>query len=294
MQPFQIVAKQAQMRANSEADMKSEKSPPRGFTLIELLVVIAIIAILASMLLPSLTRGKENARMTQCLNNLRQMGIAIKLYIEDNKVKFPLTYAIEPDPPHYVKETRPGLGGFDPIPGHLLRLPSAKARPLNQYMKPSEVYRCPVDKGQDLYFCPGTFCGIPVKPSDWETFGCSYHYNAGGLTLLTCGGFKQQPEDADVGLAGKSEGWVPSPSLYILLHEPPARLYGCPNVAPRWYQWHFLRGPSDIDDPQTARQEFISPIAFVDGHAAQHNFSKALSTDPCFPYEPTKDWIWYK
>ena len=61
-----------------------------------------------------------------------------------------------------------------------------------------------------------------------------------------------------------------------------------------WYQWHFLRGPSDIKDPQTARQEFISPIAFVDGHVAQHNFSKALSTDPYFPYEPTKDWIWYK
>ena len=61
-----------------------------------------------------------------------------------------------------------------------------------------------------------------------------------------------------------------------------------------WYQWHFLRGSSDIEDPQTARQEFISPIAFVDGHVAQHNFSKSLSTDPYFPYEPTKDWIWYK
>ena len=157
-------------------------------------------------------------------------------------------------------------------------------------MKPSEVYRCPVDKGQLQYGC----CECVPKPSDWETIGCSYHYNDGGLTYLAGGGFKQQPEDEREGLAGKQEGWAPSPERYILLHEPPARLYGCPPQIPMWYQWHFLRGPSDIEDPQTARQEFISPIAFVDGHVAQHNFSKALSTDPLFPYEPTKDWIWYK
>jgi hypothetical protein len=137
-------------------------------------------------------------------------------------------------------------------------------------------------------------CPDSSKPSNWETLGCSYQYNAGGLTRLLGGGFKVSPADEDHGLAGKAEGWVPEPARYILLHEPPARLYGCPTVAPYWYQWHFLRGPSDIEDPQSARQEFISPIAFVDGHVKEHNFSKSLSTDPLFPYEPTKDWIWYK
>ena len=136
-------------------------------------------------------------------------------------------------------------------------------------------------------------CSCPaLKPSDWETLGCSYHYNAGNLTYLAGGGFKQEPEDKEAGLAGKDEGWVPLPALYILLHEPPARLYGC--AYPIWYQWHFLRGPSDIEDPKSARQEFISPILFVDGHAVQHNFSKSLSNDPYYPYEPTKAWIWYK
>jgi prepilin-type N-terminal cleavage/methylation domain-containing protein len=62
----------------------------RGFTLIELLVVVAIIAVLAGLLLPVLSRGKQSARAVACLSNLHQLGLALDLYVQDNESRLPI------------------------------------------------------------------------------------------------------------------------------------------------------------------------------------------------------------
>lgn len=274
---------------------KSTNVRKTAFTLIELLVVVAMMAILASLLLPSLARAKQQAWKAVCLSNLHQVGASIKLYIDEHQDRFPSQWVndLEQDGSAKLKCAQTAMGGVDPRhPPCLAAYPRATARPLYEYARHSEVYRCPADRGQAVRAGCGEHA---IKATNFEIVGCSYHYNAGIQSGFRGNGTLSPQADWQNGLSGKREWWAPDPARYILMYEPPSRRSFCGFDSNSAYcQWHFSRGQSDFSDPRMAGGKFYSPVLHVDGHTAFYDFTRSLCDNPNFPFEPTKDWMWYK
>jgi prepilin-type N-terminal cleavage/methylation domain-containing protein len=214
-----------------------------AFTLIELLVVIAIIAILAAMLLPALARAKAKAVQTQCLSNLKQLNMVMKLYVDDNQDRTPgrdsvITTGAEGQAEAiwwwYKELVRPYFGiktrGFvDP--------------PMPQGTN-DMVFHCPKDRGWADHGSPGQYsmphyANYTLDYGSYVYNGCDNHGNDPRMTTLL-----------DMKLST-----VKHPVRTWLMSEWPIH----------WsYSWHkSLTGNANI-----SYKDAIDNVSFVDGHAA--------------------------
>jgi prepilin-type N-terminal cleavage/methylation domain-containing protein/prepilin-type processing-associated H-X9-DG protein len=129
-------------------DRKSHRAPNlnhAAFTLIELLVVIAIIAILAAMLLPALSKAKLKAQGIYCMNNLKQMQLAIIMYADDNQDNFPENPGLANGPPAWVhgQMTWDISSGVNIQNTNFVLMTSGEIGPY--VVKNAGVFKCPAD-----------------------------------------------------------------------------------------------------------------------------------------------------
>ena len=237
-----------------------EKMKRKGFTLIELLVVVAIIAILAAMLLPALSKARERARQAVCMSNLKQMGLAVIMYANDNTDYFPPTV--------YEGSTQP----TDPAATFMKAEPVAASTRSGYVCWMWLMY--PYLKNTSIYTCQSSFGTGSFYKTDGYTYGYNDNVPSRILNWPSAGITSWYTNDQGLRTDDYKLGRVVTPSLKLLIadNQKPAAGYMCIVTSP----------PGDDNYLYQVHTNQANAL-FVDGHVA--------SLPPSHPAYSDSTWL---
>jgi prepilin-type N-terminal cleavage/methylation domain-containing protein len=248
----------------------------RAFTLIELLVVIAIIAILASMLLPALTRAKLKAQKAACLCNARQWGLADTMYLDDQNQTFPfprfqVSSTTDQDNPSWLAiNGYHNMGQGDDVWFNALpRYVANKAMYTWAYDPPTffgakSIFYCPTALAQGIFVGDATATTGNMIPGARPLFG--YGMNSKSLANENLNGFVERLKSS----------MVAHPSAFVLFSDVRYRsvenpYYGTP------VNRTILGTPHGYTTRFSSRHENGGIITFSDGHASFYKYDYVVS-----------------
>ncbi len=251
-----------------------------GFTLIELLVVIAIIAILAAMLLPALGKAKQKAYGAACISNLRQWGLAMTLYLDDDRNIFPLPKIATATPGSAgYNENTPGWSNFNDF-HNAGQGDSAWFNALPPYIGAKPLWQIANDttsanfvSGKKIFDCPAVTQASETSDPNRVVF--NYGMNPKGNTGLP----------ANIGYGTNfTSVMVRNPSAFVFMGDGRARTTDLP---------YYGSDPTKEVGVQhcwcqqfSARHNTGGDLTFSDGHAAHVKYSYVCANSGTKPVDP--------